>query len=167
MLTAETVMDLLELRPLPEEGGFFHRTYVREAHDGGGRGKEVNERPEASAIYYLLRRDDVSALHRLPGDEMFHFYLGDPVEQLRLFPDGSTEVVTIGTDLVGGERPQVLVPGGVWQGARLLPGGRHGFALLGTTMSPGFAVADYEAGTGDALVAAYPAARDRIKALIR
>lgn len=166
VLSADEVKALLSLRPLPEEGGFFARTYLGaplpcDALMGRYRG----ERPIATAIYYLLTRDEVSALHRLPGDELFHFYLGDAVEQLRLFPDGSGRVVTIGPDLAAGERPQALVPGGVWQGARLSAGGRHGYALLGTTMSPGFSFADYEAGARDALVAAYPASRGWIEAL--
>jgi predicted cupin superfamily sugar epimerase len=82
-----------------------------------------------------LTPDTFSALHRLASDEVFHFYLGDPVEMLQVWPDGSHRVVLIGTDLAAGERPQVVVPRGIWQGARLRPGGR--FALLGTTVAPG------------------------------
>jgi hypothetical protein len=86
---------------------------------------------------------------------------------LQLFPDGSGRVVAIGTDLEAGQRPQVVAPGGAWQGTRLVPGGAHRFALLGTTMSPGFAVADYEGGRRDDLVAAYPRFREMIEALTR
>src|SRR5581483_11176343 len=98
----------------------------------------------ATAIYYLLTPDTVSAMHRLATDEIFHFYLGDPVEMLQLRPDGSHRVAILGPDLDAGQRPQIVVPRGVWQGARLVPGGR--FALLGTTVAPGFDYADYETG---------------------
>ena len=168
MLTADRIMELLDLRPLPEEGGHYAETHragplppdALPAHYAGPR-------PRKTAIYYLLTTETFSALHRLPGDEIFHFYLGDPVEQLQLFPDGTGRVVRIGTDLLAGERPQVHVPGGVWQGARLVPGGRHGYALLGTTMAPGFDVADYEGGRRDELVAAYPGFRELIEILTR
>ena len=96
---------------------------------------------------------------------MFHFYLGDPVEMLQLLPGGHGRVLVLGTDLAAGMRPQVLVPGDVWQGTRLVPGG--GLALLGTTVAPGFDPADYEPGERAALLAAYPAFAERIIALTR
>ena len=95
-----------------------------------------------TAIYYLITPSDFSALHRLPGTEVFHFYCGDPVVQLQLLPDGSSQTVYLGSRFVSGQRPQVVVRGHVWQGSRLVPGGS--WALMGTTMSPGFDFADYE-----------------------
>jgi predicted cupin superfamily sugar epimerase len=112
-----------------------------------------------------LTPDTFSALHRLASDEVFHFYLGDPVEMLQVWPDGSHRVVLIGTDLAAGERPQVVVPRGIWQGARLRPGGR--FALLGTTVAPGFDYADYETASRPALLATHPTAHALITALTR
>ena len=102
-------------------------------------------------------------MHRLPGDEVFHFYLGDPVDMLLLYPDGGVETPTLTSDLSVG-RPQVVVPGGVWQGSRLREGGS--FALLGTTMGPGFEFSDYERGTA-ALLEAYPAHAGPIARLLR
>ena len=80
----------------------------------------------------------------MQSDEIFHFYLGDPVEMLQLLPDGRGKTVTIGLDLRAGMMPQVVVPRGVWQGSRLVAGGK--FALLGCTVAPGFDFADYEHG---------------------
>ena len=167
-MTADEIRQLLGLTPLAHEGGYFAETYrATEMIPAGFEGLHPPDaRSLATAIYYLLTPDTFSALHRLPGDEMFHFYLGDPVEMLQLGPDrsGSTgRVVVLGTDLASGQRPQVLVPRGVWQGTRLLPGGKA--ALLGTTMSPGFDPADFELGAREALIADYPAHRDRILAL--
>jgi predicted cupin superfamily sugar epimerase len=96
---------------------------------------------------------------------VFHFYLGDPVEMLQLWPHGSVRHVVIGSDLARGVQPQVIVPGGVWQGCRLKDGGQ--FALMGTTMSPGFDARDFEAGTRAALISSYPSARDEIVKLTR
>lgn len=166
-MTAEEIQRLLGLTPLAHEGGFFAETYrASEMIPAGFGGIDPKDaRSLATAIYYLLTPETFSALHRLSGDELFHFYLGDPVEMLQLGPSGEGRVIVLGTDLAAGMRPQVLAPRGVWQGTRLLPGGR--VALLGTTMSPGFDPADFELGRREALLAEYPAQRDRIRALTR
>jgi predicted cupin superfamily sugar epimerase len=121
------------------------------------------KRSGSTAIYYLLTDETFSALHQLPGDEIFHFYLGDPVEMLQLRPDGSGRIVRIGTALANQMAPQVIVPGGTWQGSRLIPGGS--FALLGTTMSPGFDFADYVAGNRHDLSKQFPQFADSIASL--
>ncbi|HEX9746987.1 MAG TPA: cupin domain-containing protein [Methylomirabilota bacterium] len=122
-------------------------------------------RAAGTAIYYLLTPDTFSAMPRLASDEIFHFYLGDPVEMLHLHPDGSHRIILIGPNLEAGQRPQVIVPRDVWQGARLSPGGRY--ALLGTAVAPGFDYADYETGQRPHLLARHPTATDLILALTR
>ncbi len=134
MLSADDVVRLLELEPHPVEGGFFRETWRSKASlpiPGYPSNRSVG-----TAIYYLLKPGHVSELHTLPGDEVFHFYLGDPVQMLQLWPDGSSRSVIIGNDLSAGHQPQVVVPAGVWQGTRLRK--PTGFALLGATMAPGF-----------------------------
>jgi predicted cupin superfamily sugar epimerase len=143
-LTAANVMDLLNLRPLPREGGFYRETYRAAEHIRPGKAL-------ATAIYYLLTPQTFSALHRLPTDEIFHFYLGSSVTMLQLGPDGG-RTLTLGNDLDEGQQPQVLVPRGVWQGSFT----EGEFALLGTTMAPGFDSSDYEAGDRAELTARYP-----------
>jgi hypothetical protein len=104
-------------------------------------------------------------MHRVRGDEMFHFYLGDPVEMLQLRPDGSGEEIVLGQDIASGMRLQHTVPGGVWQGSRLCKGGKY--ALLGTTMAPGFEYEDYETGERGKLIARYPQYSELIMSLAR
>jgi len=155
-LSTEEVRRLLKLEPLATEGGFFAETYRSKielpqsalpvAHGGA--------RLASSAIYYMLTPETFSAMHRVAGDEIFHFYLGDTVEMLMLKPDGTGQAVLLGQDITAGMKLQHVVPGGVWQGARLAPGGR--FALLGTTMSPGFDPADFTLGIRAELAAKYP-----------
>jgi len=166
MLTVEALRALLGLTPHPE-GGYFAETY-RSADELPGSALPSRygaPRAVGTAIYYLLTPETFSAMHRLASDEVFHFYLGDPVEMLQLWPDGSHRVVTIGPDLEAGERPQVVVPRDVWPGARLRPGGRY--ALLGTTVAPAFTYADYEPAPRAPLLATHPAAKDLILALTR
>jgi hypothetical protein len=162
---AAAIVAALGLVPHPMEGGWFRETYrAAETLPASALGaRHGGARAVSTAIYYLLTPATFSALHRLAADEIFHFYAGDPVEQLRLYPDGRGEIVTIGNDLAAGQRPQALVPRGVWQGARLAPGGRY--ALLGCTVAPGFDYADYESGDRAALAAAYPDFSERIATL--
>jgi predicted cupin superfamily sugar epimerase len=156
MLTANQIKDLLQLRPLPIEGGFFSEAF-RSEHKlpvGAMASSYPGERSLSTAIYYLLSPDTFSALHRLRGDEVFHFYLGDPVEMLLLKGDGTAQAVLLGQDILANMRLQQIVPAGTWQGSRLAPGGKY--ALLGTTMAPGFDPEDYEPGRRDELSARYP-----------
>lgn len=166
-MTADEVKQILQLEPLPVEGGFFRETYrsrwtVSAEHlPEGTRGP----RSIGTAIYYMITPETFSALHRLPGTEVFHFYLGDPVVMLQLLPDGGSRTITLGSDLVDGQQPQVVVRGGVWQGSRLAPGGK--FALMGTTMSPGFDYADFEIGNREQLVAQYPGVAEMMREYTR
>lgn len=167
MAMVDQIKSLLNLKPLPVEGGYYVETY--RSHENIPRNALPDRydapRSLATSIYYLLTANTFSAIHRLPTDEIYHFYLGDPVEMLLLSPDESGQVVTLGPDILQGMRPQVVVSKGVWQGSRLLPGGE--FALLGTTMSPGFEFSDFESGQREVLVASYPQFRDLIMALTK
>jgi len=167
MLTAEKIREILHLLPHPIEGGYFVETYRSELMIPASNLPSAyrGDHFAGTAIFYMLTPDTFSALHKLPGDEMFHFYLGDPVETFLLRDDGSSGFVTLGHDIASGMLLQHVVPGGVWQGSRLLPGGK--FALLGTTMSPGFDYADYESGRRDALLAQFPQHRERIFSFTR
>ena len=155
-MTANDIIRLLDLKPLPLEGGYFRETYRSKVVFPG------RQKSAGTAIYYLLTPDTCSALHRLPTDELFHFYQGDPVQMLQLGPD-SGKVVMLGNDIQAGQRPQVVVPAGVWQGSCLAEGGK--FTLMGTTMAPGFDFADYEAGDRQELSARYPEFAEMIKRL--
>mgnify|MGYP002144218914 CR=1 FL=1 len=101
------------------------------------------------AIVALLVDDPsvFSDMHRLPTDEIWHFYLGDPIQLLLLHPDGSDELVILGQDVLAGQRVQTVVPAGAYMGARLQPGGE--FGVYGNTMAPGFVLTDFEAGTAE------------------
>jgi predicted cupin superfamily sugar epimerase len=166
MMTAEEVITALDLRPLPREGGYYRETYrSADVLPASALGPHYpTPKAAGTAIYYLLTPDTFSALHRLPTDEVFHFYLGGSVRMLQLFPDGGGRVVTIGTDIRAGEQPQLVVPRGVWQGSWLAGGP---FALLGTTMAPGFDGADYEPGRRDELTRVYPDFADLVRQLTR
>jgi predicted cupin superfamily sugar epimerase len=148
----------LQLAPHPE-GGYYRETYRSSVASGSPA------RALSTAIYYLLLPDTFSELHRLSADEIFHFYLGQTVELLQLFPNGSSSVTRLGQDLATGEQLQVVVKAGVWFGAKLADGG--GFALMGTTVAPGFDFADYERGDRAELSVRYPDCAELIESLTR
>ena len=160
-MTAEEIKALLKLEPHPVEGGWYRRTYTSEVSVALLRGV----RPYGTAIYYLLEVGTFSEMHMLASDEIFHFYLGDPVQMLQLLPDGGSALFTLGPDLAAGQHVQLTAPAGVWQGARLVEGGK--MALLGCTVAPGFDFADYRSGSYTELAAAWPAEAERIRKLTR
>jgi uncharacterized protein len=162
-LTAEAVIELLNLKPLPIEGGYFSETY--KSAETLSMPPYPNARPLATAIYFLLTPDTFSEMHRLPGAEIYHFYLGDAVELLQLEPDARSEMIVLGSDIGNGMKVQHVVHGGCWQGSRLRAGGK--FALLGTTMAPGFDFADYESGKRERLEKGWPERKEMISELCR
>lgn len=167
-MTADEVKARLGLVPHPREGGWYARTWEsgeRLPTTAFADGRYPGDRWTGTAIYYLLEPGTFSEMHRLRSDEVFHHYLGDAVEQLQLLPNGKALKRTVGRDLANGERPQVVVARGVWQGARLKEGGS--WALLGCTVSPGFEYDDYQAGRREDLVAGWPEWRAMITDLTR
>lgn len=164
-MTADELKKLLSLEPHPYEGGWFTQTWRSEETIPKAvlPARYPTDRNAGTAIYYLLEPHTFSEIHRLASDEVFHFYLGDPVEMLQLWPDGSTRTIVLGHDPGAGMHLQSVVPKHVWQGSRLRSGGK--LALLGCTVSPGFDYADYESGKRAALITEYPHAEEMIRAL--
>ena len=132
-LTADQMIARLGLVPLPGEGGYFRETYRTAAT----RGRSIG-----TAIYYLITPVSYSLLHRLGCDEMYHFYVGDPIELIQVTREGEIKQTTLGPPTTPGMTPQAIVPAGVWQGSRLLPGGEWG--LVGTTCWPAFEFQEFE-----------------------
>jgi uncharacterized protein len=167
-ISAEDLKRMLGLEPHPREGGWFRQTWKAEEMippEALPKGRYSGPRSAGTAIYYLLEPNSFSEMHKLASDEVFHFYLGDAVEMLQLWPDGSGNRVVLGRDLARGELLQTVVPQGVWQGSRLIKGGT--VALLGCTVSPGFDYADYESAGRKALGERWPKWTEMILGLTR
>lgn len=166
------VKDLIQhfgLETLPVEGGLFRQTYLSSEIIPKTvlSDRYSKDKPIGSAILYMLTSDPnlFSAIHKLPTDEIYHFYLGDPVELLQLYPDGSSERVILGQHVLNGQKIQYNAPRGVWQGSHLIAGGQY--ALIGTTMAPGFTNDDYIGGERSELIRMYPGEADLITQLTR
>lgn len=168
----KALISLFDLKPLPVEGGLFHRSYISPDTILGEMLPERYggiEHAFGSAIYALLTQDPdrFSTMHKLTTDEVYHHYLGGPVEILLLHPEAESERIVLGKEILDGQYVQYVVPRGVWQGFRLKPDSKQGFALLGTTMAPGFHVSDFVTGDRAALLEEYPEAVDLIRSLTR
>ncbi|MBU6374633.1 MAG: cupin domain-containing protein [Bdellovibrionales bacterium] len=161
--TANELIEKLGLKPLPEEGGYYKETYrhvVGIPAEAAGISRSGSRRL-ATAIYYVVVPSSFSALHLLQkSDEIFHFYGGDPVEMIQIDPQGKLHTFVLGADVMAGESPQVVVPGGNWQALRLKEGGA--WALMGTTVSPGFEFEDFELKSREELLKLFPQHRDAV-----
>ncbi len=157
MPSAEDVIKAMGLVPLQEEGGYFRETYRSDygANPASVFGLEAEgKRDLCTAIYYLIHQGSFSAIHRIKADEIFHFYAGDPVEMFQIDLDGNASYQTMGSDIFKGHEPQVIVPRNHWQALRLVEGGS--WALLGTTVAPGFEFEDFEVGLRAPMLKAFP-----------
>jgi len=154
----------LELAPHPE-GGFYRESWrspLVANLDGNPAGPE-GDRSCGTAIYYLLAGEDVSRLHRLKTDEIFHLYAGGPLVIDILEEDHGCRRIELGQDIVVGQVFQAVVPAGCWFGASLAE--KEAFALVGCTVAPGFDFADFELGERASLLAAFPDHEDIIRKL--
>lgn len=152
----------LNLLPHPE-GGYYKETYRSEATTNfeGFDGK----RNYCTGIYFLIEKNNFSALHRIKSDEMWHFYAGDALEVIEITPEGKLIRTSVGANLKNGEVFQYTVKAGHWFGSRVKHGGQ--FSLVGCTVAPGFDFNDFEMAERNSIIALFPNHRDIIMELTR
>ena len=165
-MTASDWIQTLGLAPHPE-GGYFRETY-RSAETVEGNhlpARFGGPRAHSTAIYFLLPGAQVSALHRIKSDEVWHFYTGGALTLTLIHPDGRLDAVRLGPDPARGEAFQAIVPAGCWYGAAV--DDHEAYALVGGTVSPGFDFADFELADREALLARFPQHHGAILRLTR
>lgn len=143
------LLDRFGMTPLPVEAVYFAEIYRSQAWSAG-------------VGLFSADPPSRSLFHRLAFDEVWHFYAGDPLRLVLLYPDGSDEEVVMGGDPLAG-RVQHLVPAGTWQAGELIPGGR--WALFGCTMAPGFNEECFEGGAAADLLRTHPGRASDIERL--
>lgn len=155
-INPDKIAEVLQLSPLAREGGLYRSTYSQLAKDGTTEA--------GNAIYYMLKQGQISHLHRLNHDEIYHHHMGDALELIELWPDGSSRHYLCGPDVCNGQVPQVVIHAGCWQGSRVIAGGKY--ALLGTVSIPGWTPEGYEhCENCEELVAQYPQWEELIRCL--
>jgi predicted cupin superfamily sugar epimerase len=163
-LTADEIRSLLKLEP-NATCGFVRVTFVSKQSiaAGGLPAPFVEARPLGSALYFMVTPGAPVRLHRIRNDQLYHYYLGDPLEVFLLHADGTTERIIVGSDLHSGQRVQLLIPGNTFHTARLI--GRRKWFLGASTEWPGVVPADVEIGNLDELAGKYPAVAADLRAI--
>lgn len=164
-LDADDIVRLLDLQP-NATCGFVRVTFTSPLAiaPGGLPAPFENGRPLGSALYFLVTPTSPVRAHRIRNDQLYHYYLGDPLEVFLLHADGSAERVVVGPDIRAGQQVQLHIPGDTFHTARLLDGGA--WFLGGSTEWPGVVPAeDVEIGDVDALAAAHPSVAAEIRAI--
>ncbi|MBP1603831.1 MAG: hypothetical protein H6Q09_1003 [Acidobacteria bacterium] len=162
--TADGWIDALGLAVHPE-GGYFRETYRAGTAVAAGALPACfgGARPVSTAIYFLLRGSQHSALHRLRADEVWHYYQGSSLTLHEIHPDGTAIDVRLGRLGIPGAAPQRIVPAGCWFGATV--DDPQACTLVGCTVAPGFTAQDFELGDPAALIAQYPQHAELIRRL--
>lgn len=166
-MTAEELKAILDLKPLPREGGFFREIFrASEVLSRAGLpARYDSSKSTLTSIFYMLDATTFSAFHRLKSDEIYHFYLGDPVHLFLIHENGSLDRITLGQNISAGQQLQYVVPKHVWQASTLAEKGN--FALMGCTVAPGFDFDDYEHGVRQSMCDSFPQHSETIIRLTR
>ena len=156
--STKEVIEHFKMSILPIEGTYFSKTYESSTTN-------VNGGPDGTAILGLYSDEprSCSLFHKLTFDEIWHFYAGDPIRLILLYPNKEIKTVVLGSNFKDGELVQFVVPKGVWQAGEIVPGGQWG--LFGCTMAPGFSANSFEGGYYKDLIVIYPNAKDYLERL--
>ena len=123
------------------------------------------DRSASTHIYFLLAAGEFSAFHRIAGDEIWHFYFGDPLLVYEIGHNGRLTIHRLGNDPEKEESFQTVIKAGSWFASVPAEGGEY--ALVGCTVAPGFDFADFELAEGAALAQQYPEHAEIIMKLTR
>lgn len=156
-VTADEIRTLLKLEP-NATWGFVRETYKSDLSiaPGGLPTPFDGGRPLGSALYFMVTPAAPVKLHRIKNDQLYHYYLGDPIEVLMLRANGDSELVVVGPNIVGGQILQLFIPGNTFHTARIT--GKHRWFLGASTEWPGVIPEDVELGNVEQLAVKYPEA---------
>ena len=152
--SSDTLTKILNHFPLSlhPEGGAYLETYRSTLSSSltGFKG----ERSASTGIFFLLKENEFSSFHRIKSDEMWHFYLGDPLEIIEINQNGEVIRTILGQDFNANQKFQYVVPAGSWFAAAPLQESR--FSFVGCTVAPGFDFNDFELAEKEKLSQLFP-----------
>ncbi len=157
-VTAAQIRKVLELEP-NQTCGYVRETYkgALSIAPGGLPAPFETGRPVGTALFFMVTPEAPVKLHRIMNDQLYHYYGGDPIEVLLLYESGTSELVVVGPNVVGGQLVQLFIPGGTFHTARIT--GHRRWFLGGSTEWPGVdPTRDVELGDVEELAAKYPEA---------
>jgi predicted cupin superfamily sugar epimerase len=163
-LTAHEIAELLQLEPNATCGSVRISYVAKDTLPAGAlRAPFARSSPIGSALYFLVTPAAPARPHRIGNDQLYHYYLGDPLELFLLHEGDSSERVIVGPDIAAGQRVQFFIPGNTFHTARLVGSGR--WFLGGSTAWPGVVQGDAEIGDLEALTAQYPSVATELRAI--
>ena len=171
MIDSELIIKKLNLQAHPYEGGNFKEIYRspvlvsydeasatnQNIHSMDNKRKYLKKkvRPASTLIYYLLNKDQISPIHRVKNDEIWHFYLGSPLIIYILSAKQFPIIVKLGNNLEDDESClHYVIRKNSWFCAEVE--NKESFSLVGCTVSPGFDFEDFELGKKSELLIHYP-----------
>ena len=107
---------------------------------GGLPAPFADGRPLGSALYFMVTPEAPVKLHRIKNEQLYHYYLGDPIEVLLLRENGDSELLIVGPNIVGGHTLQLYIPGNTFHIARVT--GKRRWFLGASTEWPGVVPAE-------------------------
>jgi len=143
------LINQLNLKPHPE-GGYFRETY----RSSGIYLMDEKTRSYSTSIYFLLTSESFSSFHRIKQDEIWHFYLGSPIELHTISQQGFHQKYSIGSNIYANENLQLVVPANHWFAAKVME--KDSYSLVGCTVSPGFDFEDLEIANRESLISEFP-----------
>jgi uncharacterized protein len=154
-MSASELINYFNLQP-HQEGGYFRETYRSDEliPQEGLPMRFQGPRNYSTAIYFLLEDEQFSAFHRIKSDELWHFYLGGPLNIFVINEMGQFEIIKMGSNLANGEVFQAVVKAGCWFASQPIQSGH--FSFVGCTVAPGFDFNDFELANADLLSAEFP-----------
>lgn len=161
-------INTLQLSPHPE-GGFYTETFKSETfnspthklsseaekHSDKAQTAEAHaQRPHASLIYFLLKNKDISAFHKLSGDEIWLYHAGCALTLYLINAQGKLSLKKLGPKVECHENMQVIIPKNTWFAAELNT--ENNFCLMSCVVAPAFEWKGFELGTKEKLVEEFP-----------
>lgn len=161
-LTAGEIIEQLHLEPHPT-CGFVAETYRSRQRiaPGGLVAPFADGRQLGSGLYFMVTPERPVRLHRIRNEQQYHRYLGDPLEVLALYPDGTHALHVLGPDLAGGQTFQLFLPGGTFHTARVV--GTGSWFLGASTEWPAVEPEDVEFANPDHIAEQFPDAAHLIE----
>lgn len=160
------LIEYLNLKPHPE-GGYYKETYRSQGVIPARflPSQIEADRNYSTCIYFMLTSGNFSSFHQLKQDEIWHFYDGSPIDFHLITPQGQHLNPIIGRDILKGQVPQFIIPGGSCFAAQVIE--PESYALIGCTVAPGFSFDDFTLKTRAELNADFPQHREIIEQFTR
>ena len=148
-------IEALNLEPHPE-GGFYRETHRSRDRLHGIHLPERygSSRTFSTVIYYLLRSQDISHLHKLKSDEFWFFHTGSPLIMHCINANGEYSTIRLADDGSPTAEFQAVIPHDTWFGAEVEQ--EQSFSLVSCVVAPGFDFQDFEMADREELLMLCP-----------